>query len=74
MGVQKRTRKYAKVKRVIGQKDARLYVRNEPIYAYIGPPSTLDSLPGVHHRKKNQGKGEAESKRKVKGDEVVREM
>lgn len=48
MGVQKRTRKYAKVKRIIGQKDARL--------------------------KKNQGKGEAEGKRKAKGDDIVREI
>ncbi|MCJ1395494.1 hypothetical protein MMC18_008380 [Xylographa bjoerkii] len=65
MGVQKKTRKFAQVdtlvlidsglrinldqvKRVIGQRDARL--------------------------KKNQAKGEIESKRKAKGDEVVREM
>ncbi|MCJ1383897.1 hypothetical protein MMC17_007011 [Xylographa soralifera] len=65
MGVQKKTRKFAQVdilvlidsglrinlgqvKRVIGQRDARL--------------------------KKNQAKGEIESKRKAKGDEVVREI
>jgi len=48
MGVQKKTRKFAQVKRVIGQRDARL--------------------------KKNQAKGELESKRKAKGDEVVREI
>ncbi|MCJ1432029.1 hypothetical protein MMC27_001385 [Xylographa pallens] len=65
MGVQKKTRKFAQVdilvlidsglrinldqvKRVIGQRDARL--------------------------KKNQAKGEIESKRKAKGNEVVREI
>lgn len=37
MGVQKRTRKYAKVKRIIGQKDARLYVsaHNIGCIAYV---------------------------------------
>ncbi|KAL8834642.1 MAG: hypothetical protein Q9170_003663 [Blastenia crenularia] len=44
----KKMRKFAAVKRVIGQRDARL--------------------------KKNQNKGEAEGKRKSKGDEVVREI
>ncbi|KAL8937595.1 MAG: hypothetical protein Q9211_003599 [Gyalolechia sp. 1 TL-2023] len=44
----KKTRKFAAVKRVIGQRDARL--------------------------KKNQNKGEDESKRKSKSDEVVREI
>lgn len=34
MGVQKRTRKFAQVKRVIGQRDARLYVA-------LDPPSAL---------------------------------
>ncbi|MCJ1401315.1 rRNA-processing protein fcf1 [Xylographa trunciseda] len=48
MGVQKKTRKFAQVKRVIGQQDARL--------------------------KKNQAKGEIESKRKAKGNEIVREI
>lgn len=48
MGVQKRTRKFATVKRIIGQRDARL--------------------------KKNQLKGETEARKKVKGDEVVREI
>ncbi|KAI4147188.1 MAG: hypothetical protein L6R39_003204 [Caloplaca ligustica] len=44
----KKTRKFAAVKRIIGQRDARL--------------------------KKNQNKGEAEGKRKAKGDDVVREI
>ncbi|KAK0516503.1 hypothetical protein JMJ35_001106 [Cladonia borealis] len=48
MGVQKRTRNFVRVKRIIGQRDARL--------------------------KKNQLKGEVESKRKAKGDEVIREI
>jgi len=48
MGVQKKTRKFAQVKRIIGQRDARL--------------------------KKNQLKGEEESKKKTKGDDVVREI
>ncbi|KAF2452501.1 rRNA-processing protein FCF1 [Lineolata rhizophorae] len=48
MGIQKRTRKFAQVKRVIGQRDARL--------------------------KKNQLKGEEGSKKKAKGDEVVRDI
>ena len=47
MGVQKKTRKFATVKRIIGQRDARL--------------------------RKNQGKAEAESKKK-KEDEVIREV
>lgn len=46
MGVQKKTRKFAQVKRIIGQRDARL--------------------------KKNQLVGE--EKKKIKGDDVVREM
>ena len=48
MGVQKKTRKFAQVKRIIGQRDARL--------------------------KKNQEKGGVESKKKAKGDDIVREM
>ncbi|KAA6411951.1 MAG: rRNA-processing FCF1 [Lasallia pustulata] len=48
MGVQKKTRKFATVKRMIGQRDSRL--------------------------KKNQDKGEIESKKKAKGNEVVREI
>lgn len=48
MGVQKKTRKFAQVKRIIGQRDARL--------------------------KKNQLKGEEESQKKAKGDDVIREM
>ncbi|KAI4121435.1 MAG: hypothetical protein LQ347_006858 [Umbilicaria vellea] len=48
MGVQKKTRKFATVKRMIGQRDSRL--------------------------KKNQDKGAIESKKKDKGDEVVREI
>ena len=48
MGVQKKTRKFAQVKRIIGQRDARL--------------------------KKNQQKGEEESTKKSRGDDVVREM
>lgn len=48
MGVQKKTRKFVRVKRIIGQRDSRL--------------------------KKNQLKGEIESKKKAKADNVVREM
>ncbi|KAL2048902.1 hypothetical protein ABVK25_010854 [Lepraria finkii] len=48
MTAQKKTRKFVRVKRIIGQRDSRL--------------------------KKNQLKGEIESKRKEKGNEVVREI
>ncbi|KAL2046111.1 hypothetical protein N7G274_001558 [Stereocaulon virgatum] len=48
MTVQKKTRKFVRVKRIIGQRDSRL--------------------------KKNQLKGETESKRKEKENEVVREI
>jgi len=47
MGVQKKTRKFAQVKRIISQRDARL--------------------------KKNQEKGEIQSKKKEK-DDVIREV
>jgi U3 small nucleolar RNA-associated protein 24 len=46
MGVQKKTRKFAQVKRIIGQRDARL--------------------------KKNQEKGEVQSKKK--DEDVIREV
>ena len=55
------------VKRIIGQGDSRLCV-----------PTTKSSC--IFHgnkfsfRKKNQLKAELESKRKAKGDEVIREM
>lgn len=42
---------------------------DDPIY-----PRTWESLRRGNHRKKNQGKGEAEGKQKAKGDDVVREM
>jgi len=48
MGVHKKTKKFARVKRMIGQRDSRL--------------------------KQNKDKGEIESKKKVKGDDVVREI
>lgn len=67
MGVQKRVRKFTKVKRVIGQQDARLYVQDS--WARNRIKLTLTLI-----RKKNQAKGEAVAKRKAKGDEIVREM
>lgn len=67
MGVQKRVRKFTKVKRVIGQQDARLYVQD--CWACNRIKLTL-----ILTRKKNQAKGEAVAKRKAKGDEIVREM
>lgn len=67
MGVQKRVRKFTKVKRVIGQQDARLYVQDSWARNRIKLTLTLT-------RKKNQAKGEVGAKRKAKGDEIVREM
>lgn len=67
MGVQKRVRKFTKVKRVIGQQDARLYVQDFWACNRI-------KLMLILIRKKNQAKGEAVAKRKAKGDEIVREM
>ena len=68
MGVQKRVRKFAKVKRVIGQQDARLYVHNPWSRTQVGLADV------VFARKKNQAEGEVVAKRKAKGDEIVREM
>lgn len=48
MGVQKKTRKFASVKRIIGQRDARL--------------------------KKNIVSNDEKQKKKVKGDELIREV
>lgn len=67
MGIQKRVRKFTKVKRVIGQQDARLYVQDSWACTRIKQKLILA-------RKKNQAKGEAVAKRKAKGDEIVREM
>lgn len=60
MGVQKRTRKYAKVKRIIGQKDARLYVR------FSDPPSIYALALGRHWIAYAEGITGRRTKAKVK--------
>ena len=71
MGVQKRTRKFAQTKRVIGKRDSRLY---DP---QISPPNQLltTQLTPPTTSKENQLKADAEAtKKKTKNNEVVREI
>ncbi|MCJ1295859.1 hypothetical protein MMC34_007423 [Xylographa carneopallida] len=65
MGVQKKTRKFAQVG-ILALIDSGLRINIDQVKRVIGQ--------GDARLKKNQAKGEIESKRKAKGDEVVREI
>lgn len=69
MGVQKRTRKFAQAKRVIGQRDARLYA-----LSIIAQSLQGSQLIHPTSRKTNQLKAAEEAKKKTKNNEIVREI
>jgi U3 small nucleolar RNA-associated protein 24 len=56
MGVAKRTRKFAQVKRIISQRDSRLYASILPFFFFF--PTSIPDVPNhktnIHARKKNQ--------------------